>query len=124
MANKLTEKQELLASFFADEESEAHLDFAKARNLAGYSSKTPRRDILSDSLLDELRRIQEEYLVMHGGKAARAYTNILENPSQLGASNKIKAADSILDRAGVVKKSQVEVKQDTPTAIIVIPAKN
>lgn len=124
MGEYLTEKGKLLLSYFKDDTGEAHMDFAKSRKLAGYSSTTSNGEILRGALLEELRKAYDEFLVMEGGRAIKALTSVIETPTQLGAAMKIKAADSLLDRAGVVKKSQVEVKQDSPTAIIVIPAKN
>lgn len=123
MAEFLSEKGKLLLSYFKDEEGPAHMDFTKAKKLAGYASTTSNSEILRGAMLEELRKAYDEFLVMEGGKAVKALSNVIDTPTQLGAAMKIKAADSLLDRAGVVKKSQVEVKQDSPTAIIVIPAK-
>lgn len=120
----LSEKGKKLLEAFTNEDSPAYMDFNAAKKLAGYNKTIPNRDILQGALLDEVKKAYDEYLIVESGKALKALANVRDNPAQLGAANKIKAGDSILDRGGVVKKSQVEVKQDTPTAIIVIPAKS
>ena len=66
--------------------------------------------ILYQQLKDELNQHNYRYYV-------------LDDPSAMGARNSIAAAAQILDRTGLVKKEQVEVK-NTGGAMFILPPKS
>jgi hypothetical protein len=118
-----TEKQIKFKEFLLDEGNPKTFGNPYAAKVAaGYGPNTATRDVI-DGLQDELIETINNELLLSAIKSAKALTEIVDNPTQLGATNKQKAADSILDRAGVIKKSQIEVSQTSPTTILVLPGK-
>lgn len=101
---------------------EAQGDLSRAKELAGYSPNTSVSEIVA-SLSDE---IAERALKSLAGGAAEAFfglLSVLRSPNQLGASNKLKAASQILDRAGIVKKTETIDLKVPETGIVILPAK-
>lgn len=98
--------------------SEAEGDPEKAKVLAGYSEQTRTNQILT-SLQEELTKHTRTFLATAGQlKAAYAFVNVLGDPTQLGAKEKMQAAKEILDRTGITKSEQVEVKAESPVFIL------
>jgi len=125
MSQKLTDKEAAFIAAFTDYENPE--TFNKSRpsmDVAGYSPKTPFSQIMTDKVRKELATRAEDFLIQHGLEAAGTVVGVMRGTEILGANTRLKAADSILDRAGVTKKTQVEVKQDAPATVIVVPAKN
>lgn len=100
---------------------EAKGDITKAKQLAGYSSSTTNKTLV-DSLGEEMIQVANNILRMNAAKAAFNMAGLLDSPDALGARNLINAAGTILDRVGIVKKEQVEVKSEG-ASIFILPAK-
>ena len=49
-------------------------------------------------------------MALNAPKAAFGITDVLDDPSAMGAKNAIAAAKEVLDRTGLVKKEKVEVE--------------
>lgn len=102
---------------------EAQGNFRKAMQLAGYGDNTSVSQIRRQ-LRDEIVEGAKEYLSGAAVRAIFSTEDVLENPNQLGASNRIKAANSILDRAGLVKPETGDVKLSVGSGgVIILPAK-
>lgn len=93
-----------------------------AKRLAGYSRAFPLRKVLA-GLSDELIKEVNSLVILYSAKAHFSLTSVLDDPTTPGAGNLINAANSVLDRAGIIKKTEQEDKQIGPSAIIFIPAK-
>jgi len=61
---------------------------------------------------------------MNAPKAALGVVGVLDDPTALGAKNAVSAAKEVLDRAGVVKKEQVEVTAPKGAMFILPPKKD
>lgn len=115
----LTEKQE---AFLEALLGEARGDIRRAMDLAGYSENTKVKEVVGP-LKDEITERAAMMLAMNAPKAAFGMVNVLDDPTALGARNQINAAKEILDRTGLVKKEQVEVKA-TGGGMFILPPKN
>lgn len=94
----------------------------KAMDAAGYSATTSISSMLQ-SLGDEINERASRILAMNAPKAAWGMVEVLDDPGAMGARNSIAAAAQIMDRTGLVKKEQVEVK-NTGGAMFILPPKN
>jgi hypothetical protein len=94
----------------------------KAMDVAGYSATTSISSMLQ-SLGDEINERASRILAMNAPKAAWGMVDVLDDPGAMGARNSIAAAAQIMDRTGLVKKEQVEVK-NTGGAMFILPPKN
>ncbi len=106
MARNLTENQQKFLEVLFDE---AGGDVVRAKQLAGYSDKTPTR-LIVESLKDEIFDGTKTYMARIGPKAAVAFGQALVDPTELGVKEKMSAAKEVLDRAGIVKTERVEVQ--------------
>jgi hypothetical protein len=91
-------------------------------DVAGYSATTSISSMLQ-SLGDEINERASRILAMNAPKAAWGMVEVLDDPGAMGARNSIAAAAQIMDRTGLVKKEQVEVK-NTGGAMFILPPKN
>jgi uncharacterized membrane protein len=94
----------------------------KAMDVAGYSATTSISSMLQ-SLGDEINERASRILAMNAPKAAWGMVEVLDDPGAMWARNSIAAAAQIMDRTGLVKKEQVEVK-NTGGAMFILPPKN
>lgn len=93
-----------------------------AMNLAGYSKHTSIQEV-TKPLAEEISKLSLEYIAAGSGEAVAAVFDILRAPNSLGAGNKLKAAQMILDRAGITKKAE-DVSVSVPQGgLIILPAK-
>ena len=115
----LTEKQE---AFLEALLGEARGDIRRAMDLAGYSDNTKVKEVVGP-LKEEITERAAMMLAMNAPKAAFGMVSVLDDPTALGARNQINAAKEILDRTGLVKKEQVEVKA-TGGGMFILPPKN
>jgi hypothetical protein len=115
---ELTEKQKLFLKVLMNE---AKGNIRKALDLAGYEATTPSEII--KSLGQEIRQLAEDTLSSHAPAASLAMVESLFDPNAAGVPSKIKAAQDILDRVGVVKKTEQEVKLNTGAGLVILPAK-
>lgn len=81
----------------------------EAMNIAGYSSGTKQSEVVGP-LRDEIIERASMVLAMNAPRAAFGIVGVLDDPSAMGARNSVAAAREVLDRTGIVKKEQVEVK--------------
>lgn len=101
---------------------EADLDYNKAKQIAGYAPSVPIKSIVS-SLKDEITELARFEIAMNAPKAARSMVGVMNDPVMLGAKERLRACEQILDRAGVIKTERIEV--DTGgSAVILLPPKN
>lgn len=103
---------------------EAQGDIRKAMRLAGYNDTTSTTQVIRQ-LNEEIIEASKNYIAANAPKALFGTIDVLDKPNQLGASNRIKAANSLLDRAGLVKpegNSGINVG-DIGEGIIILPAK-
>ena len=49
-------------------------------------------------------------LALNAPKAAMGMVDVLDDPTSLGARNAVVSAEEVLDRTGLIKKEQLEVK--------------
>jgi hypothetical protein len=78
-------------------------------NIAGYSQQTKQAEVVG-KLREEIMERATMILAMNAPKAAFGIIGVLDDPSAMGARNSVSAAREILDRTGIVKKEQIEVK--------------
>ena len=91
-------------------------------NIANYAETTSINSVVS-SLKDEINERASTMLAMNAPKAAWGMVDVLDDPGAMGARNSIAAAAQILDRTGLIKKEQIEVK-NTGGAMFILPPKN
>lgn len=119
MEEKEVDKREelFLEYLFADEfGGNAH----KAKVAAGYSYNYPTRELVSrlqDKIIEETRK----FFAQNAPKAALKITSVLDNPANVGNKELLAAAKDLLDRAGVSKPEQLEIKSGN--SIIILPPK-
>lgn len=115
----LTEKQE---AFLEALMGEARGSIREAMRLAGYSETTRTTEVVGP-LKEQIIERASMMLAMNAPKAAFGMVGVLDDPTALGARNQINAAKEVLDRTGLIKKEQVEVKA-TGGGMFILPPKN
>ena len=114
----LTEKQQL----FLDNIVATEGDFKKSAELAGYSGN--HYQILK-SLKQEIVDLASDVLARSAPKAAFKLIEMIDSDRPVPqASQKLAAAQTILDRVGVSKTDRVEVNHNVQGGIFVLPAKD
>lgn len=121
MANITTtdQKRKLLNALFGEAKGDPH----KAKELAGYPAGTNIREVFAD-MPDDIIRDVEKALSLYAYQATVTLIDLMITPTQLGANIKLAAANSLLDRAGLVKKDKLEVTTSAPTALLFLPPKD
>lgn len=118
MSRQLTEmQQKFLDALF----EEAQGDALVAKKLAGYSDNVGTAQVLA-SVEDEVEKLTRKYLNRASIRAAYAVGDIIKDPTQLGAKERLSAAKEALDRAGFVKTEKIEVKAESP--VFILPPKS
>lgn len=115
---KYTEKQELFLEALM---GEAKGNLREAMRIAGYSDRTKLNEVVGP-LKQEIVDRASTVLALNAPKAAFSMLGVLDDPTALGARNQINAAKEVLDRTGLVKKEQVEVR-NTGGAMFILPPK-
>ena len=105
MARNLTENQQKFLEVLFDE---AAGDVVRAKQLAGYSDKTPTR-LIVESLKEEIASATRTHFSRSAPKAVMALVGALSDPTELGIKEKMAAAKDLLDRAGLGKVDKVDV---------------
>lgn len=113
-----TMERAFLEHLFGD----AQGNFRTAMKMAGYGDNVSTSQ-MRRQLQDEIVEAAKYYLSGAAVKAIFATEDVLDKPNQLGASNRIKAANSILDRAGMTAPSGGDVKLTVGQGVIILPAK-
>lgn len=120
MADKvLTEKQNLFLEALC---GEAKGNFRQAMRIAGYSDNTALHEV-AGSLKEEIIERASMILALNAPKAAMGMVDVLDDPTSLGARNTVAAAREVLDRTGLIKKEQLEVKSQEGGLFILPPKK-
>ena len=117
---QLTDKQLVFLEALMSEECKGSI--RKAMNIANYAETTSIHSVVT-SLKDEINERASTMLAMNAPKAAWGMVDVLDDPGAMGARNSIAAAAQILDRTGLIKKEQIEVK-NTGGAMFILPPKN
>lgn len=100
---------------------EAGGDIRAAMDIAGYSKHTTIKEAV-EPVKDHIVEAAQMMIAMNAPKAAVGLTNVITDPSALGARNVVAAAREVLDRAGVVKRETIEVK-GPEGGIFILPPK-
>ena len=114
-----TDKQLIFLDALMSEECRGNL--RKAMDVAGYAKETSISSVVG-ALKEEINEKASMTLAMNAPKAAWGMVDVLNDPSAMGARNTVSAAREILDRTGLIKKDQVEVK-NTGGAMFILPPK-
>ena len=117
---QLTDKQTVFLEALMSEECKGNI--RKAMNIANYAETTSINSVVS-ALKSEINERASTMLAMNAPKAAWGMVDVLDDPGAMGARNSIAAAAQILDRTGLIKKEQIEVK-NTGGAMFILPPKN
>ena len=125
MTNAVAAKRvltELQKSFLDHLATDANGNPVEAKKLAGYSDNTSVTEIV-DALRDEIKDLARAVLERSAVKASLGLVGVIDDPSTMGAANRIKAATEVLDRIGMVKQEQApnNIPQGT---IFILPPKN
>ena len=113
----LTEKQQA----FLDNLVTTDGDFKKSAELAGYSGN--HYQVLK-SLREEVVDLASDVLARSDPKAAFKLVQMMESDRPIPqASQKLTAAQTILDRVGVAKTDRVEVNHNATGGIFILPEK-
>lgn len=101
---------------------EAQGNIQLALKLAGYAEGTSARDV-TKSLREEILEVTLNLLAMNAPRAAAHLLQLLEDPNTPGATTKLKVIQDLLDRTGVVKKTE-DVQLKVPQGgLFIMPAK-
>ena len=113
----LTDKQQKFLDYLV----ETNGNPKEAAELAGYSGNHYQ---VVKSLKNEIIDLATDVLANSAPEAAFKLVDIMNTDKpipQIG--NKLQAAQSILDRVGVVKKDRLEVEHTTSGGVFILPAK-
>jgi glycerate-2-kinase len=114
----LTEKQEAFLNHLV----ETGGDFKKSAELAGYSGN--HYQILK-SLKNEVVDLASDVLAREAPTAAFKLIEVMKSDKPVPqANNKLQAAQTILDRAGVVKTDKVDINHNVSGGIFILPEKH
>lgn len=115
----LTEMQEKFLDFLFDE---AKGNFKVAKAMAGYAESVPVRTIVR-SLKNEIYELAMEKIASAAPEAAYELSNLISDPGQANAVIRMKAAQEVLNRAGIQTKTD-DVKLSVPQGgLVILPAK-
>ncbi len=116
-SKQLTEKQQK----FLDCLIETSGNPKKAAELAGYSGNHYQ---VVKALKNEIVDLATDVLAHSAPEAAFKLVDIMNTDRPIPqVANKLQAAQSILDRAGVVKKERVDINHNVGGGVFILPAK-
>ena len=114
---ELTEKQQSFLNYLVETQGDAK----KAAELAGYSG--PHYQVVK-ALKSEILELTQEVLAHSAPKAAFKLVEILDSKRPIvQASNKLAAAQTLLDRVGVSKVDKLDINHKVAGGIFLMPAK-
>lgn len=111
------------AAFLEHLFGDANGDIRTAMRLAGFSDNTKMREVLRP-LREEIVEQASMVLAANAPKAVFSMVGVLNDPGSMGARNAVSAAKEILDRAGLVKKEQIEVTTQGGGMFVLPPKKS
>jgi hypothetical protein len=114
---QLTDKQ---TAFLEHLLGDARGNIRLAMDMAGYAKTTAVQEVVGN-LRDEIMDRTSMMMALNAPKAAFGITDVLDDPSAMGAKNAIAAAKEVLDRTGLVKKEKVEVETNCGSMFILPP---
>ena len=95
----------------------------EAARIAGYSEHSYPKVIRN--LRKEITELAENHLSTHSAIAATRLTTLLdEDGTTPHASIRLAAANSVLDRVGIVKKDQLDINMKALHGIFILPPKD
>ena len=95
----------------------------EAAKLAGYSEHSYPKVIRN--LKREITELAENHLSTHSAKAATRLTNLMDEDGTTPHANiRLAAANSVLDRVGIVKKDQLDINMKALHGIFILPPKD
>ena len=113
----LTEKQQKFLDCLIDTNGNPK----EAAKLAGYTGNHYQ---VVRALKDEIIDLATDVLAHSAPEAAFKLVDIMQTDRPIPQiSNKLQAAQSILDRVGVTKKERLEVNHNTSGGVFILPAK-
>ena len=114
----LTEKQQKFLDCLIDTNGNPK----EAAELAGYTGNHYQ---VVRALKDEIIDLATDVLAHSAPEAAFKLVDIMQTDRPIPQiSNKLQAAQSILDRVGVTKKERLEVNHNNTGGVFILPAKN
>jgi len=114
---KYTDKELLFLGYLS---AEAKGDIDEAMKLAGYAPGS--KSHVLKTLKMEIIEVASNILASNTIKAAKKVAELLDNPTNPGATTIIKSAQQILDRAGITAQDGLNMKIPQG-GIIILPAK-
>ena len=114
----LTEKQQS----FLDNLVETRGDFKKSAELAGYQGNHYQ---VIHTLKQEIVDLASDVLAWEAPSAAFKLIEVMKDSDAIPQANiKLQAAQTILDRVGVVKKEKLDVNHNVSGGIFILPQKD
>jgi hypothetical protein len=98
-------------------------DLRKAMNKAGYSENTGIREAI-EPIKDQIIELAKTQLALSAPEAVVGLLDVVKTPHQLGANNKINAANSVLDRIGITKKDDSALNIPKGAIVLLPPKEN
>lgn len=118
---ELTELQKNFISALFSKEAKGKPKVAKA--MAGYADTVSVSELIH-SLHEEILEYAKKYMAANAGQAVVGLFDVLGNPGQIGGSNKLKAAQEVLDRVGLNKSKDSDNTLKIPeSGLVILPAK-
>jgi hypothetical protein len=93
-----------------------------AKDMAGYAPTTAISDVVRP-LKDYIAQLAKDVIMQQALKAAFALGDVMDNPAEMGAANKVKAATEVLNRAGIGTPEDTS-NTGPKAAVILLPAKD
>jgi len=114
----LTEKQQIFLDALV---GESRGSIRGAMTVAGYSPNTKTHEVV-EPLKDQILERAGLLLAMNAPRATFSMIDVLADPGAMGARNAVSAASQILDRAGIVKREQIDIS-GPESGIFILPPK-
>ena len=117
--NYTSKQQAFLDALYANSTG----DINQAMVSAGYTEGAGSTALIK-SLMNEILEIANLILTRNAPKAANKLVNIMDSDAPIPQANqKLQAAQSLLDRVGLVKENRLQVDHNVTGGIFVMPAK-
>ena len=117
--NYTSKQQAFLDALYANSTG----DINQAMVSAGYKEGAGSTSLVK-SLKNEILEIANLILTRNAPKAANKLVNIMDSNTPIPQANqKLNAAQSLLDRVGIVKENKLQIDHNVTGGIFVMPAK-